>query len=252
MTSRETTQFLPLAHDDEAAYRRSLGDWAVQLGIGAVQWPWLLRSLRGGSQAEKRRLLDRLELPHDALPNLGSWKADTSLLHKIAERIFEAKPKLVVEFGAGASTLIASRALQMVGEGGKLISFDQHEGFVEATRQWLAEHGLESDFRCVPLVEAPGRFRGLWYDHGPLPDGIELMLIDGPCWTIHPFTRGSAEEAFDKIAPGGMVMLDDGARPGERIVRRRWAKAWPDFDFKLVSDGTKGTVVGVRKCNVAG
>lgn len=247
MTSRESTQFLPLAHGDEADFQRSARDWAIQLGIGAIQWPWLLRSLRGGSKAEKRRLLERLELPHDALPSLGSWKADTSLLHKIADRIFEAKPKLIVEFGAGASTLIAARALELVGEGGQLISFDQHGGFVEATRQWLAENGLSSDLRCVPLVEAPGQFRGLWYDHGPLPDGIDLMLIDGPCWTIHPFTRGSAEQVFDKIAPGGMVMLDDGARPGERVIRRRWAKAWPDFDFRLVSDGTKGTVVGIKR-----
>jgi hypothetical protein len=44
-----------------------------------------------------------------------------------------------------------------------------------------------------------------------------------------------------------MVMLDDGARPGERIVRRRWARMFPNFDFELVSDGTKGTVIGIRR-----
>jgi len=246
MTSRESTQLLPRAHADEAHFDREWRDWAALVGIGVVQWPWLLRSLRGGTKAEKRRLLDRLGLPHDALPNLGSWKADTSLLHKIADRILEAKPQLVVEFGAGASTLIAARALQMNGSG-RLISFDQHEDFVISTRQWLSEHGLTSDLRAVSLVASPDSWRGLWYDHGSLPDNIDLMLIDGPCWTIHPFGRGAAASLFGKIAIGGMVMLDDGARPGERVVRRRWAKMYPNFDFELVSDGTKGTVIGIRR-----
>ena len=246
MTSRDATQLLPRAHDDVADFSRGLGDWAVQFGIAAIQWPWLLRSLRGGSKAEKRRLLARLELPADALPNLGSWKADTRFLHRIVDRIFEARPRLVVEFGTGASSLVIAKALKMAG-GGRLISFDQHKDFVAATRQWLGEHGLEADLRAVPLVEPPEPWRGLWYEHGMLPDGIDLMIIDGPCWTIHPFVRGAAESAFDRIAPGGMILLDDGARPGERVVRRRWAKRWPGFDFELVGDGTKGTVVGVRK-----
>ena len=75
MTSRETTRLLSLPVEGRVvgANGRSAGDWATQLAFGAITWPWLLRSLRGGSKAAKRRLLDRLDLPHDALPNLGSW-----------------------------------------------------------------------------------------------------------------------------------------------------------------------------------
>jgi predicted O-methyltransferase YrrM len=225
---------------------RSLSDWAALIGMGAIQWPWLLRSLHGGTLAQKRSLLERLELPLDALPNLGSWKADAGLLTLVADHILTHKPKLVVEFGTGASTLIIARALQIAG-GGTFISFEQHVEFVEATRSWLAEHGLQADLRAVPLRAATGEWPGLWYDHGPLPDGIDLLLIDGPPWTIHPFTRGSAESLFAQIAPGGTILLDDGARPGERIVARRWRKAWPDFSFELVKSGTKGTLVGRRR-----
>jgi hypothetical protein len=42
-------------------------------------------------------------------------------------------------------------------------------------------------------------------------------------------------------------MLDDAARPGERIVARRWRREWPDFDWKLLKGGTKGTLVGRRR-----
>jgi hypothetical protein len=51
---------------------------------------------------------------------------------------------------------------------------------------------------------------------------------------------------FSRIAPGGTVMLDDAARPGERIIARRWAKAWPDFRWRR-RGGIKGTLIGVRQ-----
>lgn len=244
MTSREATSFLPRVGTLRPS--RSLRDWATLIAFGPINAPWLLRSLSGGRPEDKKRLLDRLGLPADALPNLGSWKADVGLLELVADHILANKPQVVVEFGSGASTLIIARALQMAG-GGTLISFDQHPEFVEATRRWLADHGLEADMRAVPLVPAPGGFRGLWYDHEPLPDAIDMMLIDGPPWTIHPFTRGAAATLFGRITPGGTIMLDDAARPGERVIARKWRRLWPEFDFRLVRSGTKGTLVGTRQ-----
>jgi predicted O-methyltransferase YrrM len=248
MTSRDTTGLLPRSAEDRVigANGRSVRDWAALLAFAAIQWPWLLRSLHGGSKAAKRALLDRLGLPHDALPNLGSWKADTGLLTLVTDHILAARPRLVVEFGTGASTLVVTRALEMAG-GGTLISFEQHPEFVQATRNWLATYGLEADLRAVPLRPSPGGWPGLWYDHGDLPEPIDFMLIDGPPWTVHPMTRGAAATLFDRIAPGGVVMLDDAARPGERVVARRWRRQWPDFEFRLLKSGTKGTLVGTRR-----
>jgi len=88
---------------------------------------------------------------------------------------------------------------------------------------------------------------GLWYDHGSLPSAIDLLVIDGPPWTIHPLTRGNAAGLFGHISPGGMVVLDDGARPGERLIARRWRRDWPEFDFRLLRNGSKGTLVGTRR-----
>lgn len=248
MTSRESTRFLPLAHSDSQgpAFKRSARDFAWLLGIGAVQWPWLLKSLSGGRPSTKRRLLARLGLAADALPNLGSWKADTGFLTLIVDHIERARPQMVVEFGAGASSLIIARALQLWG-GGRLTSFDQHPGFVAATREWLAGHGLEADLRPAPLGPPPGDWPGLWYQPGPLPERIDLLIVDGPPWTIHPLTRGSADSLFARMAPGGVVMLDDAARPGERIVAARWRRRWPQFRFDLVKGGTKGTLIGTRR-----
>jgi predicted O-methyltransferase YrrM len=245
MTTRETTPLLTRPAPAGEGPTRTLRDRLAVAAFGAVQWPWLLRSLYGGRRADKSRLLDRLGLPRDALPNLGSWKADVELLRRVADHVLASRPRVAVEFGAGASTLVLAKALQLAG-GGLLISFDQHPDFVEATRQWLEQHGVEADLRVAPLDRAPEGWPGLWYRHGPFPDRIDFMLIDGPPWTLHPLTRAGAGSLFDRIPIGGVVMLDDAARPGERLVARRWRRLFPGFRFELVKGGSKGILVGTR------
>ena len=246
MTTREATSLLPRLDGAQVipGGGRQWRDRLAVIAIGAIQWPWLLRSLDGGSEKARHALLDSLDLPREALPNLGSWKADVGLLRLVSDHIAAHRPKVVVEFGAGASTLVAARALQRAG-GGRLFSFEQHEDFVDATRKWLADYGLDAEIRAAPLEPSQG-WPGLWYGHGPLPDSIDLLVVDGPPWTIHPLTRGAADSLFDRIAVGGTVMLDDAARPGERLVARRWRKRWPNFEFRLDKSGSKGTLIGTR------
>ncbi len=244
MTTREVTPLLTREWD--VGVKRTFGDWTRLLAFGAIQWPWLLKSLYGGRKRDKAVLLRRLDLPADALPNLGSWKADVGMLGRIVDIITARKPGLVLEIGAGASTLVAARALQIVGAGGRIVSFDQHADFVRDTRSWLEEHGVPVDLRHAPLATPSGEWCDLWYDLGGVPDMIDLLLIDGPPWTINPVIRGRAEALFDRIAPGGVVVLDDAARPGERIVARQWRRDWPDFEWRFVP-GIKGTLIGVRR-----
>ncbi|NML05926.1 class I SAM-dependent methyltransferase [Sphingomonas sp. G-3-2-10] len=247
MTSRELTSFLPLADDGAwpADVRRSFSDVLHVMAYGAIGWPWLLKSLSGGTKAEKRRLIERLDLAPDALPYLGSWKADTGFLHLIVDHIEAKRPQTVVEFGAGASSLIVARALQRNG-GGRHIACDQHAGFVDATREWLHDNGVDADLRATPFRPSPNGWPGVWYDHGQLPSEIDLLIIDGPPWAIHPYVRGAADSLFDRIPVGGMIMLDDAARPGERVVARKWKKRWSNFEFSLIHPGTKGTLIGTR------
>ena len=246
MTSREATSLLPRNMVEEAnPIPRAVADWLHVLAFGAIGWPWLLRSLSGGRKKDKAALLDRLDLPKDALPHLGSWKADTALLRLIVDIIETRQPGNVVELGSGASSLVTARALQLFG-GGTLHSYDQHGDFVRATKDWLGEHGLTADMHHAPLVPSPGDWPGYWYQLSALPEAIDMLIIDGPPWSVHPFVRGAAEVLFYRMAPGGVILLDDAARPGERVVARRWRRKWPNFSFDLVKDGTKGTLVGRR------
>lgn len=248
MTSRDLTGFLPLTETGRSDndLPRRLSDMAWRLTFGAIGWPWLLASLSGGRPADKRALLDELGLAHDALPHLGSWKADVGFLRHIVREIARLRPAHVVELGAGASSLIAARALQIHG-GGRLHSFDQHGGFVDATRQWLADNALDVDIRHAPLTHESADWPGRWYAIDQLPEQIDLIIIDGPPWSVHPLVRGAADSLFARLSLRGVVLLDDAARPGERLVASRWRQRWPHIDFRLMKDGTKGTLVGRRR-----
>tara|TARA_R110000787_G_scaffold68155_5_gene152454 strand:+ start:167 stop:1492 length:1326 start_codon:yes stop_codon:yes gene_type:complete len=251
MTSRETTGLLPLR--DETSPKDSERRWSDtlwRLGFGAISWPWLLYSLWGGTQASKRRLLARIELEADALPHLGSWKADTGFLHRIVDAIEERRPRIAVELGAGASTLVCAKALSLHG-GGRLISYDQHADFVAATGRWLHKEGVEADLRHAPLEMNSSDWPGKWYSLHGLPDSIDMLIIDGPPWAVHPLVRGGADTLFDRLSPGAVILLDDAARPGERIVARRWKTRWPDIMFERVSGSTKGTLIGRKRASGA-
>jgi predicted O-methyltransferase YrrM len=243
MTSREATG-LWLQSDE--AINLSLSDKAMVGLFGAIQWPWLARSLFGGRRSEKRALLNRLGLAPDSLPHLGSWKADTVFLQHIIEWIERLRPAHVVELGCGASSLVIGKALQDNG-GGRLASYDQHLEFVAATDKWLLDHSVDADIRHAPLGRPPRGWPGHWYRLDHLPSAIDLLVIDGPPWAVHPFVRGAAEMLFDRIVPGGVLLLDDAARPGERIVAKRWRERWPEFDFRLDTKGAKGTLIGRKR-----
>ena len=94
------------------------------------------------------------------------------------------------------------------------------------------------------LEPSPGGWPGRWYALSDVPETIDLLIIDGPPWTIHPQVRGAAEVLFDRLSPGAIVLLDDAARPGERMVARRWAANWPGMTFARAGGSTKGTLMG--------
>jgi predicted O-methyltransferase YrrM len=249
MTSRNATSFRPLR--DPAALARSnrrASDRLYQIGFGAIGWPWLLYSLWGGTRASKARLLERVGLAADALPHLGSWKADTGFLHHIVDAVETIRPQTVVELGAGASTLVCAKALQRYG-GGQMLSYDQHAEFVAATSGWLHDHDAGAELRHAPLDDHVPGWPGPWYRLHDLPGQIDLLIIDGPPWTIHPYVRGAAECLFSRLSPGAMILLDDAWRPGERIIASRWRRRHPEIDFELVGGGTAGTLIGRKRRN---
>lgn len=244
MTTRELTPLLAVTSG--LARKKTVGERLFHTAFAVIQWPWLLRSLFGGSRASKAFLLARLGLDPGALPHLGGWKADTYLLHRLLDLVGERRPRTVVELGCGATTLVLAKALAQNGFG-ELYSYDQNASFVADVKAWLGKYDLPVRLQHAPLHDFDSDWPGQWYSLAELPAEIDLLVIDGPPWAIHPFVRGAAEALFHRLSRDGVIVLDDAARPGERYVAWRWKRRWPGINFELERAGAKGTLIGRRR-----
>ena len=198
------------------------------------------------ADADLLHLAALLKMSARGLPPTGNCAGSSDFLLLIARLILSERPEVVVEFGSGVSSFVIARCLEINGAG-RLISFDHSPSFAELTRRQLARQRLSADIRVVPLRPARGpRQPGFWYDAGDLPDAIDLIIVDGPPASLHPETRSGAGPAtFAKLRKGGMVLLDDACRPGERKIVSRWREDYPEIQFTHF-DTLKGTVVGHR------
>jgi len=161
------------------------------------------------------------------LPRTRHWAASPDFLHLMAGEIFRLQPELIVEAGSGASTLIAAYCLRKLGRG-KIISFDHTESYADISRQTIDAHGL-GDF--AEIIYAPIREYEIegrtypWYDVAELEaiDRIDMLIIDGPPEDIAADARYAAVPLLvSKLHEKSMVLVDDGARPGEKEIVSKW------------------------------
>lgn len=234
-------------------------DGAARIGLALARpWRWLQALAKGPAsiaaervRAERmkvvtERLAELLQWQARDLPATGGWAGTPDFLLLLAETVRERRPQVVVEFGSGASTIVIARALQLNG-GGRLLSYDHHPGFAETTRRRLAALGLEAEVRAVELVPGATGYAGRFYATEDLPERIDIAVIDGPPAWLEAGTRGGAGPAvFPNVVPGGLVLLDDAKRAGERDNARQWAEDFPEIEFRM-AETDKGVLVGEKR-----
>ena len=247
MTSRESTSWGGRADEASAKFRRT---WKDRLLLGAfyvLNGPFLAKSLYGGSKKAKRALLERLDLPLDALPHTGSWKADVGLLTFLTDHILAYKPRIVVK-SAPARPPSSSPALW------------RKQASEPRPCQLRTTCGfLPGDDRLARIVRAEERHS---------PRAFETLAR----WLARPVVRPRAAAGRHRIDAGRRPALGDPPvragggrhhlpadsprrhrdarrrRPPRRAHRRPpLAAAMADFSFKLCHPGSKGTLVGTRR-----
>src|SRR5699024_341593 len=105
------------------------------------------------------------------MPSTGGWALDArSLAHLIA--LFEEKrPQRILEIGSGTSTIWLADLCQSFG--GKVVTLDHLEKYLNQTRAAIRSHGLENyvDARFAPLEETRcGEASYKWYSQEALAD----------------------------------------------------------------------------------
>lgn len=161
------------------------------------------------------------------MPPSRGYAASPDLCLELARQVYARRPALVVECGAGLSTLWLGYALQATGSG-RLVSLEHQAQFHHRTAEQIRLHGLGDviDLRLAPLepVEAGGTTQP-WYGPAALRDleRIDLLVVDGPPGATGPLARLPAIPVLrDRLAPDALIVVDDYEREDEQEAVRRW------------------------------
>lgn len=211
------------------------GTRLLAFGLGAgmaalplALWGWLARRVAESGREDRALVLLRPLM--GPLPlRLGEPDATAHFLATVIACVERDRPETIVELGAGASTVLIAAALREIGRG-RVLAVEHARGGAEATRARLAERGLEAWAEVVEAPLAPREVEGRearWY--GPeleaaLPERIDLLIVRGPPRRAAREARRPAVPVLaERMAPGGRVLLDEGARIAEATAARAWA-----------------------------
>lgn len=222
----------------QAEHARNLRE-AVEAGTAAVTERIRSSGVNEYRQREAMETLSRLlGLAHPLPPTRMGAASPDFLLH-VCQLVMKRRPGLVVELGAGASTIAIAAALRLNGEG-VLHSLEHVPDYGAGVAEMLARQGLDGIARLhiVPLEPwtPPARSRlgqeWLWY---AAPDDlgaeapIDLLIVDGPPQSGQktPRNRYPAVPHFrPRMSPGCIVLVDDANRADERAICRAWRAEW--------------------------
>ena len=173
------------------------------------------------------------------LPKMRGWAISPDFAELLLREILIHKPKNVVEFGSGVSTLIIGYALEK-NEQGKLTSFEHDMHYGEKTIQNIHLHSLESYAEVIsaPITEMNINDRTCkWYgiETSKIPDKIDMLIVDGP-------PAGTGFEArypalpflIDYLANDAIVIMDDGIRQDEKDICAHWVEEYPEFKSEYI------------------
>jgi predicted O-methyltransferase YrrM len=187
------------------------------------------------------RIANLLNTPPDAavvdiVAGGDEWAIGLEAAHVLHELIGLLRPRSVLEFGAGRSSLVIAHALDRIG-GGCLTSIEHQPEYVRKSWQEMPR------FRSVDAVLVEAKLRlspsrhGLLYEYAGITPALRsrgpfsFVFIDAPPG------RYGRDSTLLMAAPyldtGAIVQLDDAARPQEKTAIRRWERG---LDLQRIFD----------------
>lgn len=180
-----------------------------------------------------------------AAPVFGRWAAEGDFAGMIVREL-ERSPRLVVECGSGATTLVIAHTLHQSGAG-RVVSLEHDASYAARTTRLIDVAGLREVARVVEAPLRPQRFGNRiteWYDRSIVSDAIDgeidVLVVDGPP-QVSPWARWPALEVFyPSLAHDAVVLLDDGRSSETTTAVRAWVQDFTDLDLYWL-DTVKGT-----------
>lgn len=184
------------------------------------------------------RALSRQEAVINVMPMLGGvfvplgpWAMEPTHLFNLLGWLLPVDARVVVECGAGASTLAIGNLLRQKGRG-HIYSFEEDPKWYEVISRQVDAQDLN---RYVTVVWAPlepyavNRAETVeWYAMDQVNtvlsaiDLIDLLIVDGPK-SVRPLSRFPALPVFhSKCNAETLIVLDDVNRSQEQLVLSKW------------------------------
>ncbi|MEQ8414406.1 MAG: class I SAM-dependent methyltransferase [Imperialibacter sp.] len=157
--------------------------------------------------------------------NMG-WSSFTNYSAAIAKAA-QSSVGPVVECGSGLSTILLGIIAQ--DKGYQVYTLEHHMEWRERVLDHLTKLAITSVNVCyAPIIDYDGFH---WYDIGQaqIPDGISLVICDGPPHDTKGGRFGLLPVMSSKFANGGVILLDDYSRQEEKDIVKEWQK-----NYKLV------------------
>ncbi|HET9473606.1 MAG TPA: class I SAM-dependent methyltransferase, partial [Steroidobacteraceae bacterium] len=129
----------------------------------------------------------------------------------------------ILECGSGLSTILIGTVAQA--SGNKVLSLEHEPRYAVKVQHYLDKYHLTSVKLCVAPLSTYGDFD--WYtppSFDSIPEKFSVVVCDGPPGTTRGGRYGLVPVMLEKLRPDCTILLDDGAREGERETADRWAK----------------------------
>ncbi|MDR0723654.1 MAG: glycosyltransferase [Endomicrobium sp.] len=191
---------------------------------------------------------------HNNLPPLRNWAMSPDILLKLHEYIIFSKPKVIVEFGSGVSTLVICDALRQ-NNSGYLISVEHMEQYAQRTMQFIKRENLQNfvDLRLSELEIYKDEHLCInesvqWYCKETLKDikNIDLLIVDGPPAATCKYARYPAVPVlYENLNRQAQIWMDDAVREDENVICKTWAQKY-DLNLNFL-DFEKGLAILIKK-----
>jgi len=153
------------------------------------------------------------------------WKIGEASFSAITKKIIACGAKTILEFGAGTSSIRLAQEFPHV----KVISIDHDQIYYNEAKNLQELFGLTNlELRLNPLK---WQMHGLAFFHSYAPvamnQEIDVVIIDGPPYSTFRGREACFYQVFENIPIGGVVILDDYARSGEKEFVNNWLARYP-------------------------
>ena len=187
----------------------------------------------------------RAKLALDDVPSLRGWAAAPDFLSRLIDALLLHRHPIIIELGAGSSTIIIARTLQLLG-GGHLFSLEHYPSHAANIIKSLERNKLSN---YVTILQAPLRDTpyGVWYTPSALdaiPKDVDFLIVDGPPNSDGIQARYPALPILQSyLKPGCTIFVDDTKRPDDRHMVERWHKEGLTSQPVFLDEDEHGTAI---------